>query len=103
MLCIYILLLDRKISKLILQGVPKTIFKELILSVIKYARKYYLDSQQTGAILSIFYNTHRYFTCNLWITAEEVYEIFKKYVLHHSITVSLLANLIFLNKEQLQL
>lgn len=56
-------------------------------SVRKFCDSSEFNLEQSGATLSMFYLTHRYFTSLLQVSAEKVYEYFKEFVMKHSLMV----------------
>ncbi|KAL3281184.1 hypothetical protein HHI36_004401 [Cryptolaemus montrouzieri] len=63
----------------------KTIFKELMYTIIKFSRQHGFNLKQTGALLSHFYLTHMIFTSSYNIAAEKLYLYFKEIMLCHSV------------------
>ncbi|XP_045471524.1 uncharacterized protein LOC123678522 [Harmonia axyridis] len=63
----------------------KTLFIELMYTIVKFARKHDFNLKQSGALLSQFYLTHMTFTSSFNIAAEKLYLYFKEIMICHSV------------------
>ncbi|GLV38610.1 hypothetical protein CBL_05609 [Carabus blaptoides fortunei] len=54
-------IIDDKINQTFSKGSPRFFFRELMFSVLQFSYKYNFNIDQTGALLSMFYNTHLHF------------------------------------------
>lgn len=71
-----------------MKGLPRKLLIDLFISVIRFSFKSHLDNMQVGSLLAIFYNTHLYFSHNLWTMPEELYKYFKDFLYFNCINVS---------------
>lgn len=65
----------------------RTLFTELMYTMVKFARRNNFNLKQIGALLSQFYLTHMIFTSSFNISAEKLYLYFKEIMICHSVAV----------------
>lgn len=60
---------------------------EYLIDVTNLCLNSKFNIQQNGAVLAIYYLTHKYFTDHLYICPEDALNYFKQFLIHHSILV----------------
>lgn len=78
---------DDQINREFPKGYARIIAIELMYNIQKFCKSSSFNVQQSGAVLSMFYLIHRYFTSSLHVTPDKIYTYFKEFVLHHSVSV----------------
>ncbi|XP_044750126.1 uncharacterized protein LOC123310649 [Coccinella septempunctata] len=63
----------------------RTLYAELMYTVIKFAKRNDFNLKQTGALLSQFYLTHKIFISSFNVAAEKLYLYFKEIMICHSV------------------
>lgn len=84
--------LGKKIKKNGFRGAPKIVLVELLYSVSKFCKDNEMNRTQYGALISIFYYTHAYFTRDLYVSAERVYFYFRNLLMKYCLFVSVCGN-----------
>lgn len=69
------------------KGFPRMILIEYMIDVTIFCINSKFNIQQSGAVLAIYYLTHKYFTDHLYICPEDTLNYFKQFLVHHSILV----------------
>ncbi|XP_022903044.2 uncharacterized protein [Onthophagus taurus] len=64
-------------------GFSKLIAVEFLLDATNFCRRSTFNTEQCGSIISMLYWTHKFFTSNLFVCPEDVFNYFRQFLVFH--------------------